>query len=111
MHAYNAVLEGDESYPVLLSDEMPILRADIGKLAETVHSCGITAYSGTDQNPEDFSAAGGLAELFEQETAYGAAISAERDVEHQMRTRAVLDNIESNSVRRAGLLKDLQKSA
>ncbi|MEF8815318.1 MAG: hypothetical protein V5A20_00630 [Salinibacter sp.] len=88
-------------------------RTDVGKLSETVLSCGGTPYNGTDLSPEDFALEGSLGDLFGElhglETAFNDALADELDLEHQMRTRGVLQAIKSNSEDRLTALKALQR--
>ncbi|MFO8099921.1 MAG: hypothetical protein R6T83_09925 [Salinibacter sp.] len=91
-------------------------RADVGKLSETIHSCGGTPYNGTDLNPEDFSLDGDdtdrLSQLKDLERAFRDAVVHEREnVEHQMRTRGILEALTSNSEERLALLDDLIERA
>ena len=88
-------------------------RTDVGKLSETVLSCGGSAYNGTDLSPEDFTLKGSLSELFEDlhdlETDFNDALADELDLEHQMRTRGVLEAVKSNSQDRLNALTALQR--
>ncbi|MFP4229080.1 MAG: hypothetical protein ACLFTE_09665 [Salinivenus sp.] len=91
-------------------------RADVGKLSETIHSCGGTPYNGTDLEPEDFSLDGDqtdpLAQLQEMEQSFRDAVVHERkNVEHQMRTRGILEALRSNSTERLELLDALIERA
>ena len=85
-------------------------RMDVGKMAETVFSCGGSAYNGTDLEPDSFSAdsdrARAIKSLSERESAFVELLNAESDVEHQMRTRAILSVVTGNSEERLKLLKD-----
>ena len=87
-------------------------RTDVGKLSETVLSCGGTPYNGTDLSPEDFTLEGSLSDLFGElhdlETAFNDALADELDLEHQMRTRGVLQAVKSNSQDRLDALVALQ---
>ena len=88
-------------------------RADIGKLAETVFSAGGTAYNGTDLEPDHFNLGDDEDELLFQlrdlESNFLDQVLAEGDVEHHIRTRAVLDNVRAHSEERLALLKDLTR--
>lgn len=76
-------------------------RMDVGKLAETVFSCGGTAYSGIDLKSSDFSVPGGRTEATERleslERSFIERLASESKVEHQMRTRAILSVVKQNS--------------
>lgn len=87
-------------------------RVDVAKLSETVLSCGGTPYSGTDLTPSDFDLGEDdlamLRQLDELETHFHDALAHEIDeVEHQMRTRGVLEAIKSNSADRLNALEAL----
>lgn len=87
-------------------------RADVGKLSETVLSCGGTPENGIDLTDDDVELDGDdltmIHQLRELETAFNEAITEELDdVEHQMRTRGILEAIKSNSSERRELLSDL----
>ena len=88
-------------------------RTDVGKLSETVLSCGGTPPNGTELEPEDFALRGTLLDLFETlhalETEFNDALAQELDLEHQMRTRGVLEAIKSNSQDRLNALKALHR--
>ena len=87
-------------------------RMDVGKLAETVFSCGGTAYNGTDLEPASFSVsdrASASKALLDKEMAFLELLDAESDVEHQMRTRAILSVVRGNSEARLDLLKNTGK--
>jgi hypothetical protein len=113
MHGYDAAqptLEGDQAES--LEQARKLIRGDLGKLAETVLSSGGVAYSGVDQEPS-VPATGDAATVFEAlkqlEEAFRTELDAERTVEHQIRTRAVLENVARNSTDRLGLLRDLAR--
>lgn len=87
-------------------------RADVGKLSETVLSCGASPENGTDLEPQDFNLGNDEIEMLYQledlETEFNEAVTDERqNVEHQMRTRAILEAVKSNSTERLELLGDL----
>ncbi|PSQ58816.1 MAG: hypothetical protein BRD27_05950 [Bacteroidetes bacterium QH_10_64_19] len=114
-HHYGAAIRhcDDERVVDVLERLQKTARTDVGKLSETVFSCGGTAYNGTDLSPEDFSVNGGLADLFEElhdlETDFNASLADELDLEHQMRTRGVLEAVKSNSQDRLNALSALQR--
>lgn len=85
-------------------------RVDVAKLSETVLSCGGTPYSATDLDEEDVSlgddALDWLQQLETLEKDLHDALAYELDeIEHQMRTRGVLEAIQSNSTDRLKALK------
>ena len=88
-------------------------RVDVGKLSETVLSCGGTPYNGTDLDPDDFALRGGVGDLVEElhalETDFNEVLAGELDLEHQMRTRGVLEAVRSNSRDRLNALDALQR--
>jgi len=112
-HTYNYVIQhcGNESQANLLSDIQKTARMDIGKLMETVFSCGGVAYNGVDMEPEDFApdTSDLLSALQEQETTFRDFLSAETAQEHQMRTRAVLQRLQRHSEDRLELLRTLKR--
>lgn len=114
-HHYGAAIRhcDDDRVVDVLERLQKTARADVGKLSETVFSCGGTAYNGTDLSPEDFSLTGSLSELFEElhdlETDFNEALADELALEHQMRTRGVLEAVKSNSQDRLNALVALQR--
>jgi hypothetical protein len=110
-HYYNYVLThgSDANVAAALGDLQKTARMDVGKLAETVFSNGGTAYNGTDLEPENFALAAGddamLFALLDLEKDFLETLKAEHDVEHQMRTRAILGVVEANSQARSTFLK------
>jgi hypothetical protein len=87
-------------------------RADVGKLNETILSCGGSPENGTDLEPEDFNLGTDELEMLYQlqdlETEFKEALTHERsEIDHQMRTRGILEALRSNSSERLELLGDL----
>lgn len=85
-------------------------RVDVAKLSETVLSCGGTPYTATDLDAEDINLGDDvldwLHELQTLEQDLHDALAHELDeIEHQMRTRGVLEAIKSNSTDRLNALK------
>jgi len=112
MHAYDRALTGlDGEIHASLSDTQKLLRADIGKLSETVLSGGGVAYTGVDQepggSPSSDDPAEILAGLLREEESFRETLDGEREVEHQIRTRAVLENVARNSSERVRLVRRL----
>lgn len=107
LHSYAAVLDiADAEDRPEIERVMKTLRADIGKVAETVFSCGGTAYSGTDLDPDDFAADGDEWKgIRDAEDVLAAALREEQDVEHQMRTRAILAKVAENHEDRMKLIR------
>lgn len=114
-HHYEAAIRhcDDDRVTDVLKRLQKTARTDVGKLSETVLSCGGSAYNGTDLSPEDFTLKGSLSELFEDlhdlETDFNDALADELDLEHQMRTRGVLEAVKSNSQDRLNALTALQR--
>jgi hypothetical protein len=114
-HHYGAAIRhcDDERVVDVLKRLQKTARTDVGKLSETVLSCGGTAYNGTDLSPDDFTLKGSLSELFEDlhelETDFNEALADELDLEHQMRTRGVLEAVKSNSQDRLNALTSLHR--
>ncbi len=84
-------------------------RVDVGKLMETVFSCGGVAYNGVEMEPGDFALDPDdnemLFALRDQEQAFRDAVAEELTLEHQMRTRAVLTRLQTNNQQRFDFLK------
>ena len=114
-HHYQAAVQAcdDERVVGVLERLQKTARTDVGKLSETVLSCGGTPYNGTDLDPDDFTLRGRLLDLFEElrelETDFNSALADELDLEHQMRTRGVLEAVKSNSQDRLNALDALQR--
>ncbi|GIV62502.1 MAG: hypothetical protein KatS3mg044_1368 [Rhodothermaceae bacterium] len=113
LYAYLSAERSLQDRDVAAAFEQPLkfLRADIGKLSETVFSCGGIAYNGTDLEVSDFDLGDSddaiLFHLLDREEAVAGALDAEKEIEHQIRTRALLDVIRSNSRNRLELLRRL----
>ncbi len=87
-------------------------RADVGKLNETILSCGGSPENGTNLEPEDFDLGTDdidmLYQLADLETEFKEALVHERqEIEHQMRTRGILEALTSNSEERLNLINGL----
>jgi len=114
-HHYGAAIRhcDDERVADVLERLQKTARADVGKLSETVLSCGGTPYNGTDLEAEDFTLTGSVLDLFDElhdlETDFNEALADELDLEHQMRTRGVLEAVKSNSQDRLDALKALHR--
>jgi hypothetical protein len=114
-HSYRAVSRAHSNREVstTIEDLLKTARADVGKLSETVFSAGGSAYNGTDLEPEDFDLGRDDAQMLETlqalEQDFHDAVTHERDeVEHQMRTRAILEVVQGNSEERLDTLKSLR---
>lgn len=93
------------------AEEQRTARSDVGKLNETILSAGYTPFSGTAIESDDAQMGEGdygiLYQLQDAERDLRDALASESDVEHQMRTRAILNVVKTNSERR---LKALQQA-
>ncbi len=114
-HAYNFAMNhcGDPHVQAGLSAVLKTARTDVGKISETVFSCGAVAYNGTDMEPNQFVLPNGkeLLALRDEEEAFLAKIRAEKAFEHQMRTEAVLNRLIQNSQERLEFLRGCIRAA
>jgi len=114
-HHYGAAIRhsDDERIAGVLERLQKTARTDVGKLSEIVLSCGGSPYNGTDLSPQDFTLTGSLIDLFdelrERELDFNQMIADELDLEHQMRTRGVLEAVKSNSQDRLDALEALHR--
>ncbi len=112
MHAYQYVIDhiGDPALAERLEALQKTLRADAGKLSETILSCGGVSYTGVDLESDQFNLGDTdeamLFNVLDQEQAFQAMIGEEKDVEHQIRTRAILGVVAQNSDERLTFLKE-----
>ena len=100
----------NEDVRATFANQLRTARADVGKLSETVFSCGGVAYLGNDIDPDTISAGSSRDEiyftLFDMEQKLLDAITGEESVEHQMRSRAILGVVHSHSAERLNFLED-----
>jgi hypothetical protein len=115
---YQAVIRShsDAAVTEALQRVQKTARSDVGKLSETVLSCGGTPENGTDLEAEDVTLGDDeldmLSQLEDLEAAFNETIERQLDeVEHQMRTRGILEAVQSNSSERLDLLGDLIERA
>jgi len=113
-HYYQSVIRthSDRAVTEALQRVQKTARADVGKLSESILSAGGTPENGTDLEPEDFTLGGDdldmLRQLKDLEADFNESITHERqEIEHQMRTRGILEALKSNSTERHDLLGDL----
>lgn len=89
-------------------------RADVGKLSETVLSAGGVSYNGTDLEPEAFDLgsddAAILRELARIESEFADMLNDELELEHQIRTRAILGAVLLNTRTRLDYVRGLARS-
>ena len=84
------------------------LRMDIGKMCEIVFSCGGVANSGTDLETADFMLGDGLSDaIAAKEQELRDALDAQENIEHQMRSRAILLNVDTNQKARMNAVRGL----
>jgi len=90
-----------------LDSILKMQRLDTGKLKELVFSCGETAFNGTSLEPASFplTSTAPIAELKEIENDYRALLDAEKPIEHQIRSEAVLTRLRTNSDVRLSFLR------
>ena len=109
MHTYGAVRgRVDASERDAFESELKTLRADIGKMAETIFSCGGTPFNGTELEAGDFevdSDSDAWKAIRDAEQVLGDALREEKNIEHQMRTRAILGKVAENHENRLKLLR------
>jgi len=116
-HAYRAVVRSHSRPTVTeaLEDVLKTARTDVAKLSEVVFSAGGSAYNGTDLEPEDFDLGDDdrtmLDTLRDREVDFQEAVAYERnEVEHQMRTRAILEVVKGNSDERLDRIDTLLRN-
>ena len=89
-------------------------RVDIGKLSETVLSAGHASFNGTDLDPNDFNIGSDdstiLDRLKDLESEFESLLSDEMELEHQIRTKAVLSVVHRNSRARLDFLRGVSRS-
>ena len=114
-HAYTSLLPLLKSYDAKqeLASILKTARLDVGKLMEVVFSCGGTAFNGTAIEPGSFalSSNNALTELRKQEDTFREFLMAERPVEHQIRTEAVLTRLLTNSDVRLSFIRTCTRHA
>lgn len=97
-----------------LADLQKNARALVGKLAETIYSCGGVAYQGTDLEPQDFRSTDSdetiLRRLATMERDLQEAIQSEDSVEHQIRTRAILGAVGEACEERLSAIAEVGKA-
>ena len=87
---------------------------DVGKLAETILSVGGTPYNATDLEPQNFVLEGSDAEmldaLYQKETEFQQLVQEEDKIRHQIRTQAILLNVQTDSQERLNFVKSARRS-
>ena len=114
-HYHDYVIQhlGEPKLAAELARLQKTARADAGKIAETIYSCGGVAYMGVDLEPEQFRLSDDpdqmLFELMDHEEAFRDRVQEEFDLdplEHQLRSKAILENLVANSQGRLSVLRD-----
>jgi hypothetical protein len=112
---YNFVIDHitDPTVAASLSDLQKVARADVGKMMETVFSCGGVAFNGVELEPADYTLDGDddamLFALRDHEESFSETIEADLELDHQIRTKAILNLVLTNSQKRLNVLKTLTK--
>lgn len=114
--SYDSVIAStaDAEAKKTLNDLQRIARANVGKIAETIYSCGGVAFNGTDLEPSNFALGSGkqaLDKLREMDEDLIELVEKESAIEHQMRTRAILGVVKESTEQRIVALRDLMKDA
>ncbi|HYE58989.1 MAG TPA: hypothetical protein VD948_10805 [Rhodothermales bacterium] len=118
LHAYASVQQSlpPESLPSGLNEHLRTARMDVGKLAETVYSTGGVAYTGTDLEPGTERFEGGTASVLKalaarEEEFLGQVRDELKDVDHHIRTRAILGNVEKHTAERLDAVREAARKA
>ncbi|NNE33876.1 MAG: hypothetical protein HKN13_01480 [Rhodothermales bacterium] len=96
----------------ILADAQKIARANVGKIAETIYSCGGVAFNGTEVEPDDFDLGTGVAALDalqKLEASLLETLDGESNIEHQMRTRAIIGVLKESTEERLKSIRSLTK--
>jgi hypothetical protein len=97
-----------------ISADQRFARMDVGKLNETIFSCGGTAYNGTSLEPGELALPTDLRhladELQRREQAHQEDLAESLKLDHQIRTQAVLGNLVAHSEARLSTLDDLRRT-
>lgn len=100
-HEYAVRALEDRDAAEQLSTLQRIARMDVGKLSEVVLSAGGVPFNGTEMEPEDFDLgkcdSDIVTELRNMERDFEKLLHAELEMEHQMRTRAILEVVLKNT--------------
>ena len=113
-HCYQHTIRtcGDDMLAAELEKLQKTARADVGKLRESIFSAGGTAYNGIDLEPEQFDLGADriamLIDLHNREDTFRQEVERELaldDPPHQIRSRAILQNLSAHSRERLDYLK------
>lgn len=113
-HSYRYLVQNSAD-AALVEELEPLLylsRGDVAKLGETILSAGHIADYGTDIEPEDVTLPGGEVEMIravqEQEESLLEKVTSELNEKkppHQIRTKAILQNVATHSQERLNVLE------
>ncbi len=107
-HYYSNLIDfvSSEDLQRQLQAILKTIRLDIGKLKEVVFSCGETAFNGISLKSESFQLTTGtpFVELRDIEGGFRALLDAERPIQHQIRSEAVLTRLRQNCDERLSFL-------
>ena len=105
----------DSDVRALLAESQKVARANVGKLAETVYSCGGVAYTGVDMEPAAVDLGSDSTKMIETllrgERELIEIVGAESKVEHQMRTRAILGVVADSAEQRVAMLEEVARGS
>ena len=108
-YAINNLSKDEQEIADDLATFQKVARVDVGKLMETVFSCGGVAYNGVDMEPEDFKLGNEdnkmLFQLLDLEHEFLNTLAEEVTLNHQIRTKAILNILLTNSQDRLHYLK------
>ena len=100
--SYDAVIKaiGDAETASALAALQKTARMNASKIAETIYSCGGVAFNGTDLDPKQFDLGTGPAaieRLQALDSELLELLKAENQIEHQMRTRAIIGVVRAST--------------
>lgn len=111
MYAYDNLLErtSDRGLAEQITRFQKVTRADIGKLSESVLSAGGVPYNGTDMKPGTIdlgdASHDAVPRLRDLEEGVHRMLTDELEENHQIRTRAILSVLHTNSAARLEFLR------
>lgn len=98
----------------ILEAQQKTARTDIAKLSESVLSAGGVSYSGVDLDPESIHLSGNdgtmIQELLDLEQEFQSRLTDELELDHQIRSRAILSIVQANSAARLEYLRKLSRN-
>ena len=106
LHAYGHLTSLSKTpVPAELAEHLRTLRADVGKLFETIASCG-----GIPDRSPDMDRAHAITSwenVVDEEQSFLDALAKETEIEHHMRTRAIIAKISENTTARQKVARQL----